>query len=44
MKWIKNKILEFICLFVHGFIQDKHKMEKPYSPFKCEKCNRLWEL
>jgi hypothetical protein len=43
MKAILKLLKEPWCLFVHGFLKDKHKMYKPYGPFKCEICGRYWE-
>ena len=44
MKWIFKQFEDVWCLFVHGFIRNKHKMYKPYGPEKCQICGRWWEL
>lgn len=32
------------CLIVHNFIMNKHKMNKAYEPYECQKCGRKWQL
>lgn len=43
-KWLSLQFGHIWCLFVHGFIQDKHIMHKPYAPWECDVCGRKWEL
>ena len=44
MKWIIKQFGNVWCLFVHGFVLDKHKMHKAYGPQECQKCGRWWDL
>ena len=44
MKWIIRQFGNVWCLFVHGFVLDKHKMHKAYGPQECQKCGRWWDL
>lgn len=44
IKWTVRQFGHIWCLFVHGFIRDKHRMHKPYAPWECEVCGRKWEL
>ena len=44
MKWIIKQFGNVWCLFVHGFVLDKHKMHKAYGPQECQKCGRWWKL
>lgn len=43
MKTIKKKLGDVWCLFVHGFILDKHKLYNLNDPMKCDVCGRRWE-
>jgi len=44
MKWIIRQLGDIWCMFVHGFILDKHEMHIVYGPFECKICGRKWEL
>ncbi len=44
MKWIIRQFGNVWCLFIHGFVLDKHKMHKAYGPQECQKCGRWWRL
>lgn len=44
VKWIGRQFGHVWCLFVHGFIRDKHKMHKAYGPEECQICGRWWSL
>jgi len=44
IKWIWRRVFGTIwCLFIHGFLLDKHKMFKAYGPYKCLICGRWWK-
>jgi hypothetical protein len=44
MIYILRELGHLWCLFIHGFLLDKHKMRTPYGPYECQKCGRWWEL
>ena len=36
VKWVGRQFGHVWCLFIHGFIRDKHKMHKAYEPMECQ--------
>jgi len=42
-KWMWRQFGHLWCMFIHGFILDKHKMHKRYGPEECQICGRWWK-